>query len=244
MMAKKPADRFSDPSSLLVELHAVVAEGAQQGWATGLDQAVLSQILFAADQRSAATSRLDDLMKTTAPFRPKRPTKRWLVAAIVGCALAGAALAAPPAQDRCGPVHNSARPIFALGSALSRQTGRYRSCLWCGDHLFSASCGVLPQSRQARPGYHYLKGDDSAKAIRPLQELAAQPDFQTFGIAGLVVAYTNLNDDERHYDENQRRTADMRAVALASSRPPWPRCSTTPSTRLPIERDSSSIDED
>jgi hypothetical protein len=40
--------------------------------------------------------------------------------------------------------------------------------------------------------------------------LAAQPDFQTFGIAGLVVAYTNLNEDDRAYDANQRLSTEMR----------------------------------
>ena len=213
MMAKKPADRFSDPSSLLVELHAVVAEGSQQGWATGFDQSALSQILFAADQRSAATSRLDDLMKTTALVRPKRSTKRWLMAAIVGCALAGAALAALTgprslwAGAQLGPPEQDS-PWAQLYHAKQVDT----EAAWRAVITYFPQAGAYYHNL-AKQGlvYHYLKGDDSAKAIRPLQELAAQPDFQTFGIAGLVVAYTNLNDDERAYDENQRLTADMRA---------------------------------
>ncbi len=90
MMAKNPADRFNEPTALIAELHALAAEGAQQGWATGLDQVSLTNILQAADQRSAATNRLDDLMKTTALVRPKAPSYRWWAAGIVGCALFGA----------------------------------------------------------------------------------------------------------------------------------------------------------
>ena len=73
MMAKSPADRFSDPAALLIDIHALATEGAQEGWATTPDHASLTQILVAADQRSAATTRLDSLMKTTGLVRPKRP---------------------------------------------------------------------------------------------------------------------------------------------------------------------------
>ena len=76
-----------------MELHTLATEGATEGWAATPDPTSLTQILMAADHRSAATTRLDELMRTMAITRPKRPTRRWWIAGIVGCALLGAALA-------------------------------------------------------------------------------------------------------------------------------------------------------
>ena len=84
MMAKKPDDRFTDPAALLNELHALATEGAEQGWATRPDYTSLAEILQAADQRSAATTRLDELMKTTAIARAKRVSDRLGAAAVAG----------------------------------------------------------------------------------------------------------------------------------------------------------------
>src|SRR5262249_26438497 len=44
MMAKNPADRFSDPATLGQELHTLAAEGATDGWAAVPDPALLTQI--------------------------------------------------------------------------------------------------------------------------------------------------------------------------------------------------------
>ncbi len=60
--------------------------------------------------------------------------------------------------------------------------------------------------------YHYINRQEYNKAIQPLEELSRQPNFQAFGIAGLVVAYTGLGDDEQAFEENQRLTTDMRAA--------------------------------
>src|SRR5689334_4276797 len=94
MMAKKPSDRFIDPPALLNELHAVMAEGASQGWAAKPDYTSLAEILQAADQRSAATTRLDELMKNSAITRARRISIGWAAAALLGCALAGVGIAA------------------------------------------------------------------------------------------------------------------------------------------------------
>ena len=156
MMAKNPADRFSDPTALLVELHALATEGAQQGWATRPDHASLSQILWTADQRSAATTRLDELMKTTAMvLRPKR-SPLSLAGRRHSSAARSSAPRWPPslARDRCGPAPNSVHPTrdIRVGSALSRQECRYRSRLAGRDHEFSEREPLFPQSRQARLG--------------------------------------------------------------------------------------------
>ena len=45
----------------------------------------------------------------------------------------------------------------------------------------------------------------------------AQPAFQAFGIAGLVVAYANLDELEQAAFENSRLTPDMRALLREKS---------------------------
>ena len=69
MIAKKPEERYSDPAALANELHAVAADGSREGWATPPDSWSLTQMIMAADQRADATSRLDNLMKTSAALR-------------------------------------------------------------------------------------------------------------------------------------------------------------------------------
>lgn len=215
MMAKKPDERFSDPAALLVELHAVANEGAQQGWATRPDHAALTQILWAADERSAATMRLDELMKTTTSLPSKHSKQRWWIAGIIGCALFGAALA-----QLTGP-----RSLLAGGEPAPPQ----RDSIW--KQLYQAKDidteagwqSVLSNSfpdasayakNLAREGlvHYYFRKNEYGKAIRPLEDLASQADFRAFGIAGLVVAYTNLEDDNSAYRENQRLTPEMRTA--------------------------------
>ena len=51
-------------------------------------------MLQAADQRSAATTRLDELMKNSAIARAKRVSFGWVAAALLACVLVGVAIAA------------------------------------------------------------------------------------------------------------------------------------------------------
>jgi eukaryotic-like serine/threonine-protein kinase len=220
MMAKNPADRFPDPTALLVELHALATEGAQQGWATRPDPTALSQILIAADQRSAATMRLDELMKTTTIPRQKHPSRRWLVAGIVACALVGAGLAAltgprslwagaqlgPPKRDTVWAQLYHAKDVDTA-AAWQAVIAKFPDATPYSHNL--AKQGLV---------YYYLRAQKYSEAIKLLEELAAQPDFKAFGIAGLVVAYTNLGDDERAYEENSQLTTEMR-VALEQQSP-------------------------
>jgi hypothetical protein len=220
MMAKRPDERFSDPAALLVELHALATEGAQQGWATGLDHSALSQILRSADQRSVATTRLDELMKTTAIDRQKRGSKRRLLAGVVGCAFVGGALAL-----LTGP-----RDLWHGAELGPPQRETVRAQLYQAKYLGTEAAwqSVIDYFPGASPYYHnlakqglvyfYFDAQEYDKAIQPLEELAAQPEFRNFGIAGLVVAYAKLNDDDQASIENQRLSADMR-VALEKQSP-------------------------
>lgn len=221
MMAKKPADRFSDPSALLNELHALATEGAEQGWAAKPDYASLTEILRAADQRSTATNRLDELMKTAAVERAKRFPLRWVAAAVLGCALLGAAFAAVT------------RPASLLAGAQSGPP--QRDSVWAQlyhakqvdtEAAWRAVITNFPKERiyyhnlakQGLAYYYIIRTHEFEKAIQPLEDLTAQPDFQAFGIAGLVVVYTDLHDDEKAYDANERLSAEMR-TSLAQQAP-------------------------
>jgi tRNA A-37 threonylcarbamoyl transferase component Bud32 len=211
MMAKKPDDRFNDPAALLTELHALATEGAAQGWATRPDYTSLSEILQAADQRSAATTRLDELMKTTAVARAKRIRLSWVAASILGCALLGAAIAAlsRPASLLAGaqsgpPLRENVWAQLYFAKSVDTDAAWRAAITYPQASVYCQNLG-----RQGL-AYYYIKSHEYEKALEPLDELADQPGFQGFGIAGRVVVYTNLHDNDRAYKENQQLTPDMR----------------------------------
>ena len=213
MMAKKPADRFSDPAELIAALHALATEGAEQGWATKPDYTSLGEILRSAEQRSAATIRLDELMRTAAKTQARRFDFSWIAAAILICGLLGVAIAAVT------------RPASLLADAQSGPPERktvwgqlYHAKQVDTEGAWRAVITKFPKASTychslARQGlaYYFIRVGNYERAIEPLENLAAQPDFQVFGIAGLVVVYTHQGEDEKAYDENARLTGEMRA---------------------------------
>jgi serine/threonine-protein kinase len=226
MMAKKPEERFGDPAALANELHAVATAGSQEGWARPPDSWSLTQIIMAADQRADATTRLDDLMKTSAALGSRRRPARRIAAAMLGCILLGTVLAA------------LTRPKSLLEGAQAGPPTR--SNIW--EQLYQAKSVDTPTAWQsaidhpdpnasdyhrnlARKGLtlHYLlrpQHQDYEKAIEPLEQLAASRErqFQVFGIAGLIVAYANLYDDEQAFYENERLSVEDRTL-LAEQEP-------------------------
>jgi serine/threonine-protein kinase len=215
MMAKKPADRFRDPAVLLDELNTLLSEGASCGRVARADAGSLAEILQAADQRSVATSRLDELMKTTAMVRPNRTRIRWIVAAITGCALLGAIGAAVW------------RPPSLLASAQSGPEKSddvwgqlYQAKLVDTEEGWLAVEKNFPQeddyyhhlARQGLINYYLTRTQDYEQAIERSQELVAtsKPDLKAFGYAGLVVANVRLGDYEQAVYANQLLTSDMR----------------------------------
>ncbi len=220
MMAKNPADRFTDPVALLTELNALATDGAEQGWATRPDYTSLSEILRAADQRSAATTRLDELMKTTAVARAKRSSLRWVAAAIVGCTLLGAAIAAltRPASLLAG-AQSGPPPRDSVWAQLYHAKQVDTEAAWRTVINYFPEAPVYYQNL-AKQGlaYYYIRTHEYDKAIEPLEDLAAQPDFHAFGLAGLVVVYTHLGDDVSADDAKQQLTADLR-VSLGKEAP-------------------------
>jgi serine/threonine-protein kinase len=221
MMAKKPADRFSDPAALLAELHAVATEGAQQGWAAKPDYTALSEMLQAADLRSAATTRLDELMKTTAMSSPKQTSWRWTTAALLASFLLGLTIAAMTRPRSLLAGAQSGPPIR---KDVKRQL--YHAKQVDTELAWKRVLENFPDPSNAfyhnlaREGlvYYYIRTKDFDNALAVLDELSAQREFQPFAIAGRVVVYTNRGDEEKAAEENQRLSADMR-TSLAQQAP-------------------------
>jgi serine/threonine-protein kinase len=212
MMAKKPADRFSDPAELQSALHDLATEGAEQGWAAKPDYTSLGEIFRSAEQRSNATIRLDQLMRTAAATGARPFTFRRVAAALIGCALLGVAIAALTrpasllADAQAGPAER--KTVWAqLYHAKQVDTeGAWRAAIRFPDA--SPFCQSLARQGLA---YYFLRVGNYEKAIEPLTNLVTQPDFKAFGLAGLVVVHTHLGEDEKAYDEYQRLTTEMRA---------------------------------
>jgi serine/threonine-protein kinase len=212
MMAKKPGDRFTDPGALLYELHALTAEGAEQGWASRPDYTSLAEMLQAADQRSAATTRLDELMKNSAISRARRVSFGWVAAVLLACVLVGVAIAAltRPASLLAGaqngpPKLNDVWRQLYHAKLVDTEAG----WLAVGEYFPDATPYPRGLAKQGL-AYYYLHAHEYEKAIKPLEELAAQPDFQAFGVAGLVVVYANLGDDIKANNANGRLSIEMR----------------------------------
>ena len=58
--------------NLLRELHALIREGSKQGWASDAENWSLAEMIAVADDRAAATTRLDAVMKTSALATARR----------------------------------------------------------------------------------------------------------------------------------------------------------------------------
>jgi hypothetical protein len=207
---------------LLDELNAVLREGMEQGWASAPAQGSLAQILQTADERAVATSRLDDLMKTTAMSRPKRPPIGRIAAALVACGLVGAGAAALLRSDSllARAQYGPERSDDVLGQL-------YQAKLVDTEDGWRAVAANFPDADKyyhnlAREGllYYYLtKTQDYEKAIREAEELtsAAEADFRAVGLAGLVIAYVHLGDDAQAMYANQLLDPEQRAALVEQS---------------------------
>jgi hypothetical protein len=174
-------------------------------------------LLQAADQRAEATTRLDDLMKTSALLTPRRTSGRRVALAILGCLLLGAVLAAiSRPRSLLADAETGAAPRDTVWGQLYQAKMVDTESAWRKAKDFPGATAY--HQNLARQGlvYHYFSRARYEAAIESLEELAAlgdtEPIFHSFGIAGLVVAYAHLGDDEQAYHENQRLGADKRAL--------------------------------
>jgi eukaryotic-like serine/threonine-protein kinase len=224
MLAKKPDERFADPNALLGELHALSNEGADQGWATRPNQWSLTEVIQAADDRADATSRLDDVMKTSALMRPPKSSRRWLAAALAGCVLLGIGAAAltRPRSLLAGAQHGPAVYDDVWQQLLHAKRVNTEEAWLAAQNHPKADPYYHPFLAKEGLAYYYLvRTQQYEKAIGPLQDLAnlgdTQPAFQAFGIAGLVVAYAHVGDIDRAAYENSRLSEEMRRLLREKS---------------------------
>jgi tRNA A-37 threonylcarbamoyl transferase component Bud32 len=215
MLAKKPADRYADPQALLRELHALATEGAREGWSTGPEHWSFAELVAAADDRAEATMLLDQLMKSRRGDRRSRG-RHWLLVGLAACLLIGAGLAAVT------------RPRSLLAGAQSGPGKRgdvwaqlYHAKNVDTEAAWQAVATNFPNvdlyfhnlAKQGLARYFLFRTQEYDRAIVPLKELAdlgdAQPTFQVFGIAGLVVAHAKLGHTTEARDENSRLTSSM-----------------------------------
>jgi serine/threonine-protein kinase len=221
MIAKKPADRFSDPAALSGELHAVAMEGLRDGWAVATDHWSLTQMIQIADERAGATSRLATLMNATTGRFADRRSQIWrrMAGVLLGCAALGAGIAA---VSRPASLVDGARPGPPQQDTAWKQIYHAKmadtEAAWLAALEHPAATDY--QKNLARQGLvlRYLLWSQDYRdynlALEQLQPLvdSNQRMFRTFGIAGQVAAYTGLNDDESAYEAYQRLTAEDKGM--------------------------------
>jgi eukaryotic-like serine/threonine-protein kinase len=217
MLAKKPEERFADPSSLLNELQTIAADGAREGWAAASESSLLTEIIHIADQRAEATTRLDHLMKAAATERRSPFPIRWLAAGLLICALVGVTLAVISRQSSVLAGAQAGPPLRdSVWAQLYQAKTVDTEAAWLAAKNFpGASAYHQNLAKQGLVYYYLLRTQQYEKALEPLNELAdltSQPLFQAFGIAGLVVVYANVGDDEQAYNQNMLLTAEMRSL--------------------------------
>jgi eukaryotic-like serine/threonine-protein kinase len=215
MLAKKPADRFADPTSLLRELHLLGKQGAEEGWATAQPWS-LPEMIALADDRAAATSRLEALMKPTANLAGR--FRNWMVPAIVGCLLAGLGLGF---WLRPRPLLADARDgLPSLGTVWAQL---YHAKSVNTETAWEAVERYFPDAdpyyrnlaKQGLVYYYFFRTQEFDKAVRPLHELAdlgSTDPLHPFGVAGLVVAYQKLGRIDEAREESGLLTSAMRAI--------------------------------
>ncbi len=215
MMAKKPADRFRDPAALLDELNAALRDGIEQGWATAGPNQSLAEILQTANERAAVTSRLDELMKTTALATPRRLSFARIAAAIAACVLVGLLVGAllRPAPLLANAEEGPRRSSDVWGQLYqAKLVDTEQGWQAVAKNFPDADSYALNLARQGLLYYYLTRTQDYDKALHVARQLtnAAEREFQSFGQAGMVVAYVHMDDDEQAMYTNQRLDAANR----------------------------------
>ncbi len=223
MLAKKPADRYPDPSALLRDLHQLSSDGAAEGWASMPGEWSLADMIMVADDRAEATSRLDDLMKTRITPRRSRRTERWRAVMIAAGVLVGVGLALLVKQPRL--LANREPGTYGYDDPWKQlyHAKKYDTVAAWQAAVAKASddqfCLNLARTGLA---HRLLRISDYSAAIDPLSRLADAPDtvsesFRAFGRAGLVVAFTHLLRDDEAIREYTNLLPSMRERLKAES---------------------------
>ena len=94
MLAKKPENRPTGPSELLIALRELASMAATEGWAEGPDNWTLAEWIATDETRSQASGQLGDLMRAETKLQPAGRRRGRLALGLLAAALGGVVLAA------------------------------------------------------------------------------------------------------------------------------------------------------
>lgn len=177
MLAKKPADRFVDPAAMLRELQELGRAGAEKGWANAPQDWSLAEMIAVADDRAAITSRLDELMKTSAVATqpPRSKMRRRFIMAVAGCLVFGAllGLATRPPSLLAGAT-NGPRPLDSVWAQLYQAKMVDTVPAWeaVEQHFPDEDAYFHNLAKQGLANYFLFRSEDYPRAIRELKDLA------------------------------------------------------------------------
>jgi serine/threonine-protein kinase len=225
MLAKKPHDRYPDPSALLRDLHQLASDGAVEGWAAKPDEWSLADMIMVADDRAEATSRLDDLMKTRITPRRSRRTERWRSVMIAAGVLVGIGLAVFAKQPKLlvgqepgtSGVYDDPWKQLYYAKKYDTEPAWRAAVATASDDPFCLNLARIGLATRL------LRVSEYASAIEPLTSLAnasvtLSESFPAFGRAGLIVAFTHLERDDDAWREHNKFEENMRERLRAD----WP----------------------
>ena len=163
-----------------------------------------------ADNRSAATARLDELMKTTTVAAKRRPSKRgWIAAGVAGCILLGvaAALVTRPPSLLAGAAEGPGSRGSLWAQLYHAKKVDTESAWQAVQTYFPNGDGhLLDLAQQGLANYYLFRTQKYDEALEPLNKLAglgdSDPELRAYGIAGLVVAEAQLGNLEQARNES------------------------------------------
>jgi tRNA A-37 threonylcarbamoyl transferase component Bud32 len=225
MLAKKPEGRFADPAAMLRELQELGRVGAEHGWANAPQDWSLAEMIAVADDRAAVTSRLDELMKTSA-MTAQRPSnvRRRFIMAVAGCLVFGAllGLATRPPSLLAGAT-NGPRSLDSVWAQLYQAKMVDTEAAWQAveQHFPEADPYYHNLAKQGLANFFLFRAQDYGRAIRELKGLAelgdSNPALSAYGVAGLVVAEAKLGHLEVARNELGRMDGAMRELVQSRS---------------------------
>ena len=223
MLAKRPGDRFASAPEFVLAMQALSRQGAAEGWATPSDRWSLVEMVAVADGRATATSRLDDVMRTTALATRKRAStqwssRRWGIAAAVAAILVGAWMAfATRPRSLLTDAGTGPRRLDSVWAQLYHAKLVDTAEAWqaVDTYFGDADAYYKNLAKQGLAQFYLFRTQQYDLALGPLRELADLGDssaaLHAFGVAGLIVAEAKLGHVEDALRVNDRLSNEMHA---------------------------------
>ena len=193
MLGKSPSDRFKSARELLKDLRRVQMEHFGEDWPADLPSWDSLAAELPDDPRTAATRRLDELMKSTE--RPPSPMRRWgwLAAGTIAVACLGAAVAwrlfvpAPLlANAERAPARMPKEPSVERQCYRAGRLGT--EAAWQSVIDYYPDENYYTQRAKQQLALIHLRNEEFDRAMAIFDDLARlgedQPELRAFGLAG------------------------------------------------------------